>query len=64
VGASLEGALVVCGHLEVAGPSSIAGHLFAAHLTVDAPLTLHTPIDWRRRQLPGLSRSVVLAVGR
>jgi hypothetical protein len=64
VGASLGGALVVCGHLEVAGPSSIAGHLFAAHLTVDAPLTLHTPIDWRRRQLPGLSRSVVLAVGR
>jgi hypothetical protein len=63
-GASLQGAVIACGRLEVAGASSIAGHLYAARLTVAAPLTVHTPVDWRSRQLPGLARPVLLGIGR
>ena len=61
---SLQGAVVACGDLTVAGSSSIAGHVYAARLTVNAPLTVATPADWRSRQLVGLSQPVVLAVGR
>jgi hypothetical protein len=61
---SLEGALVVCGDLDIAGPSSVMGHVYARSLGVEAPLDVVTPADWRRRTLPGLTRPVITAVGR
>jgi hypothetical protein len=62
--ARLRGALIGFGSLAVEGPCAVEGHLRAASLTVDAPLAVTTPVDWRRRPLPTLTAPVVLAAGR
>ncbi len=61
---ALTGALVSLGSLAVGGPASVDGHLWASALTVDAPLVVATPAEWRRSPLPGLVTPVVLALGR
>ncbi len=61
---ALSGAVVSLGSLTVGGPASVEGHLWAAALTVAAPLAVASPADWRRRPLPGLVAPVVLALGR
>lgn len=61
---AVGGVVVVRGHLRVAGPTSVTGHVFAERLTVEAPLEIGTPADWRSRQAPGLARPVLVTAGR
>lgn len=60
----LDGAVVACRDLEIAGPATVTGHLYAAGMTVAAPLSITTPAAWRSHPLPGLVQPVVIALGR
>jgi type II secretory pathway pseudopilin PulG len=62
--AEFEGALLVSGSLQVHGPASLRGHLFAGDLVVSAPLTVELPSDWRERPLSGLALPTVVALDR
>ena len=59
--ASLRGALVVTGHLEVAVPSSVTGHVACRRLLVAAPLALRLVSDWRDRPPVGSLEPLLLA---
>ncbi len=59
---SLRGAAVVCGRLDVAGPTAIEGSLYAGVLFARRPLTVTVSPDWRARPLAGLARPVIVRV--
>ena len=61
--ARMNGAVIACGALEVDGQTSLRGHLFARGLTVNAPLTIAVPSDWRRQTLAGLTEPVIVTIG-
>ncbi len=60
-GAALQGALVITGHLQVAAPSSVAGHVACRRLLVSEPLSLRLEQAWREAPPAGLLEPVLLA---
>jgi hypothetical protein len=60
--ASLEGALVVRGALEVLATLSVTGHVAAASLKVDAPMSITLGPEWRRAPLAGVAGPVIVAL--
>jgi hypothetical protein len=58
----LPGSLVVSGSLAVHGPSHVRGHLYAAQLSVVAPMTVDVPDGSSLRTLPGLTAPTIVAL--
>jgi hypothetical protein len=61
---SLRGALVVCGRLDVTGPVSLEGAVYAGAMTTLAGFTLTTDADWRTRMITGLASLVIVRLAR
>jgi hypothetical protein len=57
----MEGALVVLGALDVAGPLWLDGHLEARSLRIRAPAHLVTSADWRQHPEAGLAVPTILS---
>jgi hypothetical protein len=60
---AFRGALVVTGHLRVAAPAALAGHVACRRFTVAAALTLSLDEAWRERPPVGFLEPLLLARG-